>query len=737
MNEFVSQFLIEARELAEQASADLLVLEQRPDAPEHIDSVFRAFHTLKGAAGIMEYKPMERMLHRAEDALQDVRSGSRQVTPAMIDGCLACIGQIMRWTNAIEATGELPADADVAASKMIALLEPSPASVGKAATDSSWASDLKVWAEKQGRDLGEGALTAIRYEPDRKAFFRGDDPAAEIAALPGLAAVRVSARQPWPSLDQLEPFDCNLILEALSRSPLAEIKSALPSHAAGVELVELPSAPVSASASLDDVAASVLAAQKDYVLARSDAAAFTGRLGSAAKVVTNVLGSMGRDQDAERIGAAARRAIDSGDGAIFAAEIDALSRSIGGSSVPAATSDVADRRDVAASAIRVDVDKIDAIVDLTGELLVVKNAIGHWMRLAAENGASEALVAGLRTQHARLDRHVAELQRAVLDLRVLPLGRVFGRFPLLVRETAAKLGKQIIFRTEGDDTEADKAVVEALFEPLLHVVRNAIDHGIETTAEREGADKPPRATIVMRGAREDEHVIVEVSDDGRGVDVANIRRLAVSRGLATAEAVEALNDDEAVGLIFAPGFSTAANVTDLSGRGVGMNAVRSSIDRLGGDVAVSNVPGQGLTVRFQLPFTVMMTRVMTVEAGGQVFGIPFDAVLETVRIRRSEIRALGAGRAFVLRDQTIPVLDLAASLGMSLNTASDSETVCVVIAWAAGQRVGLEIDRPGERLDMMLKPIEGILAGMPAVSGTSLLGDGRVLIVLDLGALFA
>jgi two-component system chemotaxis sensor kinase CheA len=404
---------------------------------------------------------------------------------------------------------------------------------------------------------------------------------------------------------------------------------------------------------------------------------------------------------------------------------------------PAVREEQADRRpEAGAAAIRVDVARIDTIVDLTGELLVVKNALAHWTKIAGENPDPAALVAGLRAQQARLERYVTELQRAVLDLRVLPLGRVFGRFPLLVRETAGKLGKQVLFRSEGDDTEADKAVVEALFEPLLHVVRNAIDHGIETPEARERAGKPRAATILMRGWREGEHVVVEVSDDGRGVDVEAVRRLAIARGSDEAEAIAALSDEEAAELIFAPGFTTAASVTDLSGRGVGMNAVRSAIERLGGDVSLSNMPGQGLTVRFTLPFTVMMTRVMTVEAGGQVFGIPFDAVLETVRAPRSQIRALGGGQAFVLRDLSIPVLDLASSLALDVEQGPRPDTACLVIAMVGGERVGIEIDRPGERLDMMLKPVEGVLAGMPAISGTSMLGDGRVLIVLDLGALF-
>ncbi|HEV7689534.1 MAG TPA: chemotaxis protein CheW, partial [Hyphomonadaceae bacterium] len=244
---------------------------------------------------------------------------------------------------------------------------------------------------------------------------------------------------------------------------------------------------------------------------------------------------------------------------------------------------------------------------------------------------------------------------------------------------------------------------------------------------------PAAASILLSARREGDRVIVEVSDDGAGIDPAAIRRLAASRHVAEEAAIAAMSDDEAVTLIFAPGFSTAEKVTGLSGRGVGMGAVRSAIEQLGGEVQLVNRPGQRLTVRLILPFTIMLTRVMTVHAGGQTFGVPFDAIVETVRVPRDAIRPLGAGRAFVLRNETIPVVDLAHSLG--LPPAAETGRASILVVWAGGIRAGLEIDRPGERMDMILKPVEGLLSGMPAVAGASLLGTGEVLIVLDLEAL--
>ncbi len=368
---------------------------------------------------------------------------------------------------------------------------------------------------------------------------------------------------------------------------------------------------------------------------------------------------------------------------------------------------------------------------LTGELTVVKNALGHAVRLAQDGSDPAGVAQALKHQHALLDRLTAELQRSVLAIRVLPLRQIFQRFPRLVREMAGSLGKSARLVSEGEGTEADKVVIEALFEPLVHVVRNAVDHGVESAEQRRAAGKPETAIIGLRGHREGEHVIIEVHDDGRGIDPAEMRRVAASRGLATAEALAALSDDEAVDLIFVPGFSTATAVTDISGRGVGMDVVRSAVARLGGRVKVSSRLGAGTTVRLLLPFTVMMTRVMTVEVAGQVFGVPFNAVVETLQVPRDRIISIGAAEAFELRGRTVPLVALARALGLNHDRRT-SPVANIVVTDLGGQWGALEVDRFGERLDVMLKPMAGLLAGMTGLAGTTLLGDGRVLIVLDL-----
>ncbi|WP_207801857.1 chemotaxis protein CheA [Phenylobacterium hankyongense] len=625
MNEFIEQFLIECHELVEQATHDLLALEERPDDRERLDGAFRAFHTLKGAAGIVEFEAMETALHAAEEVLSSARSGKVAATPVLISDCLTCLDQVVQWLDAMEITGEPPADAGPV-------------------------------AEAIAKRFGQ------------------TDPTLRDQELPAEAEIGAHG-------DDLRPAAFQILREQIALLEGAEV----------------------------------------------DAPA--GRTVSALRVAANVLRSIGRGDEAGQLDHLALREGVPDPGLAVAAIRPLLEGRLAIAGTEAAGGP-REPTEPAGRGVRVDVERIDALVYLAGELGVAKNALAH----AASQARDGADVAGLlKDQYAVLDRLVAELQLAVLQIRVLPLRQVFQRFPRLVREMVLSLGKPAHLVTEGEGTEADKAIVDNLFEPLLHVIRNAMDHGIERPEDRLAAGKPPSATIRLTAKRDGEHVSVAVSDDGGGIDIESVRRVALHRGLVDIESLAALSDAEVTELIFAPGFSTAGTVTNLSGRGVGMDAVRTAIERLGGRVALDSRAGQGTTVSFLLPFTLLISRVMTVEAGGQVFGIPLEAIVETVRVPRKAFSRIGAAQAFVLRDRTVPLVDLALALGEARGPRQGDANI--VVASAGGHLAGLEVDRLGERLDVMLKPMEGLLSGTPGVAGTTLLGDGRVLIVLDLAEL--
>jgi two-component system chemotaxis sensor kinase CheA len=732
VNELVEQFLPESRELVEQATRDLLVLEKEPHNRERLDSAFRAFHTLKGSAGIVDFSAMEQAVHAAENVLAAARSGSRSITPRLVEDCLICLDQVITWLDVMQnADGDLPAEADADAGAVVARFAHYAASRDEPAVlpPATRTADWLDTALKKHADLRTQARSAVRYTPLADCFFRGEDPVARIAALPGLLSLDLESAKPWPSLDTFDPFACNLILTALTGAPEREVVAAMGDaiDQCEVQALQGSSGPHS---TVPEQARELLEAQMRLLEQTGSPSAAAGRIASAGRVAANVLRHIGRTAQAERVASATEEAVRQSSPHAVRSAIGAALREAPTPAAPAASST---HSNVAAQTLRVDASRIDALVRLTGELTVANNAIGHAAKVA--QAEENTLGPILKTRHAALDRLVRQLQQVVLSMRVLPLRHVFQRFPRVVRELSTDLGKPADLMIEGEDTEADKAIVEMLFEPLLHVLRNAIGHGVEDQAARVAHGKPPVATIRLRAERQGEHVLVEVSDDGSGIDLRRVGEVALARGLVAHEALAALSEAQLLDLIFLPGFSTSSEVTGLSGRGVGMDSVRTAVQRLAGEVVVDSRAGKGTTVRFRLPFSVMMTRVMTVEAGGQMFGIPLDAIVETIRVCAQSIVPIGSARAIVLRDRTVPLVQLSQALAVDRGEERQRNEATIVVATVEGQLAALEVDRLGERIEIMLKPLEGFLSGMPGIAGSTLLGDGSVLLVLDLAEL--
>lgn len=734
MNEFLEQFLIEGRELVTQATEDILALEETPDDQAVLASAFRGFHTLKGAAGIVEFAAMARVLHAAEDSLAAIRAGDLPVTGELITDYLACLDQLLQWLDELEREDRLPAVPEATADAMAArfqVIDPGETPARSAQSSVGQPDWVEMLLAAHPEHRGPGCV-ALRYQPDQDCFFRGEDPLALIAQLPDLRALELAAKQPWPSLDEFDPFTCNLNMTALTGATADQIKALFGPAAGQLEIRVLDRArPVGLDVGLAAEAVAVL--QHQFLLVANDGGdGLLGRLGSAGRVSVNVLRHAGRVSEASALQQAADEGLRLGQAAPLTAALRQLLREPAPTAPPEPAKPALRLPDgVALRTLRVEVERIDALVKLAGELTVVKNAVGHASRLAKDGTDAQTFAALLAEQHALLDRLVQQLQRALLGIRVLPLRHVFRRFTKLVRDMAADLGKSVRLVIEGETTEADKAVVEALSEPLLHIMRNAIDHGVEAAPQRRAAGKSATATIHLRAQREGEQIAVEVADDGAGIDTSKVRMMAEARGVASPDALAAMTEAEIATLIFTPGLSTAAAVSEVSGRGVGMDAVRSRIERLGGRVEVISRAGEGTRVLLRVPFTVMMSRVMTLETGGQVFGVPMDFVVETLRLPRERIAQVGAAAAFVLREQTVPLFNLADALGFS-DEAREARLANVLVTQIAGQLAALEVERFGEHLDVMLKPMDGLLGGLRGIAGTTLLGDGRVLIVLDM-----
>ncbi|HEX4269409.1 MAG TPA: chemotaxis protein CheA [Steroidobacteraceae bacterium] len=713
MNEFLQQFVIESRELADAASAGLLALEESPRDAARLDEVFRAFHTLKGSAAIVEFPAMETAMHAAEEVLAEARAGRHPLTSTRIGQCLSHLDQVTEWLDTIERSGELPPGA-VSRPDQAAI---SPAERAAAA----WVADLI----ERHRAAAARALTAVRFTPGADSLYQGEDPLARMTSLPGLLALELTAREPWGALDTLDPFRCNLILAALSAAPAADLHVHLQGHTGECGIVPITTG-TDSGGPLPPHVLGVIEAQQ-LLLGDGSPQSFAGRVGSAGAVAANALRFCGRAALSERISRATGQSL-------LALSVQPLQEALAqllSDPTPAeaaAAADAVRAPELVARTFRIDAEQVDALVRLAGELTVANNAIGHVAKLARAGDPS--LPDLLQDRHGALERLVAELRRSVLRMRVRPLRTVLQRFPRLVREMSANLGKSVKLVIEGEETEADKAIVEMLFEPLLHLVRNAIDHGVESTGERTAAGKEPTARLRIRAERRADQVLIEISDDGAGIELSRVREVAVGRGLITQEELLTLTEAEALDLVFAPGFSTATRVTEISGRGVGMDAVRRAVERVGGHVSITSVAGRGTAVELSLPFSVMMSHVMTVEAGGQMFGLPLEAIIETTRVPQAAISRIGAAPVVVLRNRALPVIDLASVLGVEPRV--DDAGATLVVAIANGECGAFRVDRIVERLDLILKPLEGLLAGTPGIMGTTLLGDGRVLLVLDI-----
>ena len=383
--------------------------------------------------------------------------------------------------------------------------------------------------------------------------------------------------------------------------------------------------------------------------------------------------------------------------------------------------------------LKVDQAKLDTLMNLIGELVVSKNSLPFLARRAEEIYGSREMSREIKEQYGVIDRLAQEMQTAIMTVRMQPISEAFDRFPRLVRDLARKLSKKIDLRMEGEETAADKAIIAALGEPLLHIVRNSIDHGIETPEERIAVGKSSQAQILLRAYQESDQIVIEVTDDGRGIDPVKIKAAALSKGVITEDQAARLSDQEAINLVFQPGFSTTSEVSDLSGRGVGMDVVRTNIEKMGGQVTVSSVVGDGATVRLSLPLSMAVTRVMMVEVGSSLVGIPMDVIVETVRLSSNQIYAIKQSETFVLRDTIIPLVRMDRLLGVSGSTGNQNELgMAVLVVRVRGALVGLSVDQFRESIDVILKPFGGLLSGLTGYAGTALLGDGRVLLVLNL-----
>ncbi len=388
--------------------------------------------------------------------------------------------------------------------------------------------------------------------------------------------------------------------------------------------------------------------------------------------------------------------------------------------------------------LKVDQHKVDRLMDLIGEMVVSKNALPYLASKAEVQYGLRELSRELKLQFAVINRIVEDMQDSMMNIRMVPVSVIFQRFPRLVRDISRKLGKEVKLVLEGEDTEAEKTIIEALSDPLIHIVRNSLDHGIELPDVRIQAGKPSYGTIAMIARQDSDRVVIEVSDDGHGIDPEIIKQKAYDKGLIDEERLERINNDqEAVNLIFLSGFSTVDTVSEISGRGVGMDVVRNAVEKVGGTISLENKEGMGMKIILSLPLSMAVINVMIVEINGRIFGVQMDQVVETVRIPADRINLIKDRKTTVLRDRLIPLYTLMELLSIdSSPVMNEDNEFAVLVVRVGNEYVGLIVDAFREVVDIILKPMPGELKHLSGYAGTALLGDGSVLMVINPKELF-
>lgn len=685
----------EARELLADLEESLLVLETAPEDAETVGRVFRALHTLKGSGGMAGFDVLAAFTHEIETIFERVRNGSMEVTRQLIDLTLASVDRIraMAEDQSAEEDPEEEAARRSLVSRFRALL---PEAAGAGPVNAPDRSAPSTGAAEANR--GTPSTFRIRFTPRENLFATGTNPLMLIEELRELGECRAIAHTDRvPPIESLDPEKCltrwDVILTTTRDS------NAIRDVFLFVE---------------DDC---------DLAIERIDGPGFEGE-DEEYKRIGEILmerGFIGR-KDLDRVASGRQRL---GDllveaGLVLPSQVEAAL---------AEQQQVREARRRACrteqgSSIRVPAEKLDALVNLVGELVTVQARLGQ---IAAVPGAGAELIA-IAEEVSRL---TDELRSTTMNIRMLPIGTLFGTFTRVVRDLALELGKDVRLVTEGAETELDKTVIERLHDPLVHLIRNSVDHGIETPEARSVSGKSGQGTIRLSAEHSAAHVLIRIEDDGKGLDRERIRETALAKGLIAPETV--LPENELFGLIFAPGFSTAEQVTSVSGRGVGMDVVKTNLDAMRGSIEVASEPGRGTTITLKLPLTLAIIDGLLVAINDAYFVLPLSIVEECVELSREDARGQKR-RLLPLRGQIVPYLRLRERFDIG---GTPPEIEQVVITANGHGRMGFVVDKVIGEHQTVIKNLGRVFRGVQGVSGATLLGDGTVALILDTAQLIS
>ncbi|HVY85157.1 MAG TPA: chemotaxis protein CheA [Caulobacterales bacterium] len=666
-------FFQECDELLADLEAGLLALEAGEGDSDTINAVFRAVHSVKGGAGAFGFEQLVKFAHVFETTLDAMRSGVLAADHDVVKIMLRASDVLADHVQA--AKGEGAVDAARAAT----MAEELEALTGGGAAPPSVSMDAEIddfGFQPVQFDFGEPSAGAwvLTMTPRRDMYARGNDAfllLRELARVgPTIVTLDASA---LPAFDALDPESANLTWR------------------------------VEFGADVDDAA---ILEVFDFV--GDDCPITFERLGAATPAI---------DFDA-------LIAESEGEPAVVAIAPPP-------SAAPAPAAEEAPQAKASAKAstlIRVDLDRVDRLIDLVGELVINQAMLAQRVS-ESELARASSVAIGLD----ELEQLTREIQDSVMAIRAQPVKSVFQRMPRLVREIADATGKQVRLVTEGENTEVDKTVIERLSDPITHMLRNAIDHGLEQPEERIASGKPSEGVVRLAALHRSGRIVIEVGDDGRGINRKRVRETAVQKGLIAADAT--LSDEEIDNLIFMPGFSTAAAVSNISGRGVGMDVVKRSIQSLGGRISITSEPGRGSTFTLSLPLTLAVLDGMVVTVGGQTLVAPLTAIIETLRPKPDEIRRIGPREAVLaVRGGHVPLIDIGEALHWRSTPIDPAAGVILLVESELGGRAALVVDAIQGQRQVVIKSLEANYQRVEAVAAATILGDGRVALILDVDA---
>ena len=717
-DEILQDFLVEAGEILEQLSEQLVELESRPDDMDLLNAIFRGFHTVKGGAGFLQLNALVECCHIAENVFDMLRKGERRVDAELMDVMLQALDTVnvmfQQVRDAQEPTPATPellaalsrlADPDAAPAEAPAaepVVEPAPAAAAAYGdiTDAEFEQlmdALEPAAEAPAAPVGAGGddITDDEFEAllDQ---LHGKGQFSAGAKEPAKAAAAPAAEAPAGG-DEISDDEFEALLDQLhgkGQFTGAKEEAPAPAEAAAEKKAEQAPAPGGDDNITDDEFEKLL----------------------------DELHGKGQFTGAKEEPAAAKPAAPAPAPKPAAAPAPAAAAAKPAAAKPAAAAPAEKPASEAETTVRVDTARLDEIMNMVGELVLVRNRL---VRLGLNSG-DEAMAKAV----SNLDVVTADLQSSVMKTRMQPIKKVFGRFPRQVRDLARNLKKEINLELIGEETDLDKNLVEALADPLVHLVRNAVDHGIESPEEREAAGKARGGRVVLSAEQEGDHILLSISDDGKGMDPDILRAKAVEKGLLDKDAAERLSESDCYNLIFAPGFSTKTEISDVSGRGVGMDVVKTKISQLNGIINIYSAKGQGSKIVIKVPLTLAIMPTLMVMLGDQAFAFPLVNVNEIFHLDLSNTNVVDGQEVVIVRDKALPLFYLKRWLVPGAQHDEPGEGHVVILS-VGTQRIGFVVDQLVGQEEVVIKPLGKMLQGTPGMAGATITGDGRIALILD------